>query len=244
MHAYSVDDGETISVPAFQIRWEEDDLSVLETHPLTPEAVATGDRGSDDRDGDSKVGPDESGGGEPDDSGLPTGAIAGIVVGVALFVAVVLISGFIWYRKRYLKGVNGPGQGADGGEKPGAAATQLNNAEGLPPVYPGFPQEMEASYQFAPPGTIQDGTARNPAEVQAIPAVVHNPQVQEVGAAIPHQVSHEVPHGIPVGCVVPGASPGASELYTSTTRPSELEAGTYPNTGTHAPELHRILTKT
>lgn len=243
MHAYSVDDGETTSVPAFQIRWEEDDLSLLETHPLTPEAAATGDGdvGIDTTD-DNPRGRQGGSNDDPgsDDSGLATGAIAGIVVGVALFVALVLISGFIWYRKRYLKSVQAPGQGVEGDEKPGAAASQLVNPDGLPPVYPGVPQEMQGSHQFAPPGTIQDGTAKNPAEVQAIPAYGHNPPVQYVEAAVPHQVPHQVPYGMPVSYGAPGSAPMASELYTSTTRPSELGASGYPNTGTHPPELHGV----
>lgn len=51
MHAFSVDGGQTTSVPAFQIRWEEGELSLLQTHLLTPGTPATGDSDGDSRDG-------------------------------------------------------------------------------------------------------------------------------------------------------------------------------------------------
>ena len=239
MHAYSVDDGETTSVPAFQIRWEEDDLSLLETHPLTPEAAATGDVDSDTTDD----GPLRRPSGRLDDedtvnSGLPTGAIAGIVVGVTFFVDIVLISGFIWYRKRYLKGAKASAQGVEGDRegdgKPETTASQLVNPAGLPPIYPGVPQEMEASHQFAPPGIIQDGTVKHPAEVQAIPSFVYNPAVQQLdGVAAP-------PQGVPVSHATNGSLPVASELYSYTTRPSELGPSTNLTAGTHPLELHGV----
>lgn len=220
MHAYSVDDGETTSVPAFQIRWEEEDLSLLETHPLTPGAAATGDTvgGSDNPKPAVSGG---SSGGDEGGGGLPTGAVVGIAVGVALLVAIVLISGFLWYRKKYLKSAKCPGQGLGENEKPGPTVCQPLNPGVLLPVYPGGPQEMEASHQFPPPGAWQDGTAKRPAEVQAIPASVRNLPIQQ-------------PDGV--------TSPQhASQIHTSTTvRPSELAGRIYPPgpRGSHqVPEL-------
>ena len=245
MHAYTVNDGETTSVPAFQIRWEEDDLDILETHPLA--AVETGssdgDSGGDSgggSSGDGGSGSDNTGqedggdtGGDSGGSGISTGAIAGIVVGVALLVAIVLISGFLWYRKKYLKAAKSAEQDAQG-EKPDTTSGPGVNPTGSPPIYPGVPQEMEAANRFPPTGVLQDDATKTATELQANRATVPISPVQQLDGS---PVAHQSP-GSPPYNMVSANGPVASELYSHTTRPSELGGGNHGSWGPHASELH------
>ena len=244
MHAFTVNGGKTTSAPAFQIRWEEDDLSILETNPLTPAAAETGDSrntpsgkssgsksasptdsGSSDGSGDG--GDDNTGGG-----GLPTGAIVGIAVGVALLVAIVLIAGFLWYRKRYLKaGQTGGGQSTTDSEKPNAGAEKPFNPEGAPPVYPDVPQEMQGSEKVAP-GELPLNTPRmSPSDEQAS----HGQTIQQLGgspvppAGLTGVSQHHMPGS---NALMP------SELYSSTsTMPIEIGSWGHPASGAYTVEI-------
>lgn len=248
MHAFSVHGGETTSVSTFQIRWKEDDLSLLEMHPLKPAAAATGDSDGDSPNGGGSGPKATSGvdGGNRGDSdgdegsgggGLPTGAIAGIVVGVALLVAIVIIAGLLWHRKRHLKQAKSDGQD-QGGQKTDAAAGQPINSTGLPPVYSGVPQEMEATQKPAPPGTFQHDLTDTAAEVHEEPRPSHHPPIQQLdGLSVPHRPSN----GIPPPTTTPRNAPLASKLYNSTTTiPSELGGGSYSNAGNYPSELHSL----
>ncbi|KAI2619859.1 hypothetical protein GGS26DRAFT_321794 [Hypomontagnella submonticulosa] len=100
-----------------QIRWASSDLSILETHPLTPGLIlATGGGDTDSSPTGSPTGSSDGTGlaqptGTSDESrgqgGLSTGAQVGIGVGVGLFglLAIGLAVFFIlWYRKKRSKG--------------------------------------------------------------------------------------------------------------------------------------------
>lgn len=105
------DDTQT-DVPAFEIRWEEDDLSLLETHPQTPEAITTSEP-TGDGSTDSNLGPTETSGsavgdrGQQNDDaaigGISRCTVVGIAVGVPLAVILLCAVAFYWYRRRYLK---------------------------------------------------------------------------------------------------------------------------------------------
>ena len=96
---------DTIIVPAFEVRWRESDLSLLETPPLTPGANPT-----DNPESGSRTEPTarptedpEPGSDESDNVGVSTGAVAGIAVGVAVLVAALCAAAFVMYRRRHRK---------------------------------------------------------------------------------------------------------------------------------------------
>ncbi|MBE3043280.1 hypothetical protein IMZ48_12060 [Candidatus Bathyarchaeota archaeon] len=140
---------------AFEIRWREEDLCLLETHPQTPGAPAasgidcespsrsteTSGTSQEEKDGDG-----EDGG----EGGISRGAVAGIAVGVT-FLAVFLCAAafFIWYRKRNLKPPPTTPEDVLNGERTSGGAT------------PSGPQEMEAygKLQQLTPAAEMDGNA-------------------------------------------------------------------------------------
>lgn len=81
-----------------QVRWRESDLPNLETHPLSPGVTPTSSSESENGE-ESGTGGDSSGGGE-----LSGGVIAGIVVGVVAFLAILAGVLFILYRRRKRRG--------------------------------------------------------------------------------------------------------------------------------------------
>lgn len=251
MHAFTVDGGKTTSVPAFQIRWEEDDLSLLETNPLTPAAAATGgsentpggersrpksasptDRGTGNGGGDSSSG-DDNGEGK-----LPTGAVVGIAVGVALLVAIVLIAGFIWYRKRYMKAEKSGGQDPMENEKTNGGKGHPFNPEGAPLVYPDLPQEMEGSTKVAPAKLPPNGPGMSPVKGRTSQGHTHGHTVQQLDGSA---VSRPAPPGISQHTTPRGNVPAPLELYSSiTTMPTELESENYPASGTYPAEIDGV----
>lgn len=250
MHAFTVDGGKTISAPAFQIRWEEDDLSLLETNPLTPAAAETGDskntqRGersgpvsaypteSDTGDGTEHEGGDNNDGG----GGLPTGAVIGIAVGVALLVAIVLIAGFLWYRKRHLK--DRMSEDVVGVEKPSTDPEKRFNPEGAPPVYPDAPQEMEGSTKMAPGHPPLNGPGMSPpGNEQASQGRAHDQAVQQLDGS---PVSPPELAGVSQQHTPGGHVPIASERHSSTaTVPAELGSWSHPGSGTYAAGIDGI----
>ncbi|KAF5026414.1 hypothetical protein F66182_1479 [Fusarium sp. NRRL 66182] len=127
LHASSMSGGNTISVPAFQIRWAESDLPALETHPLSQdEADISTASVTDDLpiSAATETNPLPS---QSSSSGLPTGAVVGIAVGSAAVVAIVGIVVFCLFRRRYR-----------------AAKTDRNNqdsaAQGQPITFSGTPE--------------------------------------------------------------------------------------------------------
>ncbi|KAF4977062.1 hypothetical protein FDECE_18396, partial [Fusarium decemcellulare] len=113
LHAFSVSGKKTLSVPAFQIRWAESDLSALETHPLTPgEASAASTAASKTAVTVTGSGPtstdSESSSASSSSSGLPTGAVVGIAVGSAAIVAIIAAVIFCVFRRRLRASKKGP----------------------------------------------------------------------------------------------------------------------------------------
>lgn len=247
MHAFTVDGGKTTSAPAFQIRWEEDDLSLLETNPLTPAAVETGDPKNipgDDRPRSTSAPPSDGdvgeGGGRDtsiDDNdgggGLPTGAVVGIAVGVALLVAIVLIAGFLWYRKRYLKARRA--EELVGGEKPSAGTEKPFNPEGAPPLYPDVPQEMEGSTKVVPGELPSYGPRMSPVEGQTSKVHVYDHTVQQLDG---FPVSRPMPPGVSQHHTPASNAPMPTELHSSTkTMPTELGSWSHLGSATYPAEI-------
>lgn len=102
-----------------EIRWAESDLSILETHPLTPGLILAGVTGTTTRTTSSAsryttrtgasttvtVSPD----GSPNDGGLTYGAQIGIGVGVGLF-AILMLGIAIFFIMRYRRKRNNAGK--------------------------------------------------------------------------------------------------------------------------------------
>lgn len=250
MHAFTVDGGKTTSVPAFQIRWEEGDLSLLETNPLTPAAAETDnskDTPSDEKPGSESESPTESGTGDKirdkgrdgneGGGGLPTGAVVGIAVGVTLLVAIVLFAGFLCYRKRHLKARRS--EDAMGVEKLSTGPEKPFNPEGAPPVYPDVPQEMEGSTKVAPRQAPLNGPGMSPHSKQQVSqGRPHDEAVQQLdGSPVspPELASVSQQH-------TPGSNvPISSEFHSSTaTIPAKLESWRHPGSGTHPAEIDHI----
>jgi hypothetical protein len=85
--------GDANSAPAYQIRWKESDLSILETHPLTPTAsVGTRENPS----LATASGSSQS----PSAPSLGTGPKVGIAVGAIAGVILLVVAGFLLWRRR------------------------------------------------------------------------------------------------------------------------------------------------
>jgi LPXTG-motif cell wall-anchored protein len=85
--------GNAKSAPAYQIRWKESDLSILQTHPLTPTAGPIGTR-----DNPSLATKSES---PPSSKGsLGTGPKVGVAVGTVAGVILLIVAGFLLWRRR------------------------------------------------------------------------------------------------------------------------------------------------
>ncbi|KAM0563592.1 hypothetical protein ACHAPJ_001316 [Fusarium lateritium] len=82
------------SIYPIQVRWRESDLTILETHPLSPGVTPTS-VGDNDVDGDESQGNDK----------LSSGAIAGIVIGSVAFVILLCVAGLLLHRRRKIKRV-------------------------------------------------------------------------------------------------------------------------------------------
>lgn len=163
--AVTVDEsGAKTSVPALEIRWREEDLTLLETHPLTPGLVVTEGAESGSRATSASAptdGPDDNGG------GISTGAVAGIAVGATALVAILVgVAFFVWYRKRKQRAA-----AAGVAAAPPAPATSSGSSVekppgglvyyGGPPVpgmvqYPGaMPTEMPGAHYHTKEGAVE-----------------------------------------------------------------------------------------
>jgi hypothetical protein len=90
----------------YQIRWKAEDLSVLETHPLTPGLVLNTkipSPTSASQTGSSSSLPTNSNSTLSSKAGLGTGAKAGIGIGVVLGITVLTVIGFFLWRTRRSK---------------------------------------------------------------------------------------------------------------------------------------------
>ena len=133
MGAYTTSGRVTSYAPAFQIRWREDDLSLLETHPLTPGAPAWT---TTNEESPTPTPTDTSGAQEESDEdngglGLSTGAVAGIAVGVAVFAILLCSAAFVWYRRRHLKPLAAGPEDAIDSEKTSGGATPPPKMKGI-----------------------------------------------------------------------------------------------------------------
>ncbi|EEU37187.1 uncharacterized protein NECHADRAFT_78398 [Fusarium vanettenii 77-13-4] len=90
IYASSVSGNDTITVPAFQIRWAKSDLTAFETSRSTSSSATSTSSSSSTS--------------HPHPTGLPTGAIVGIALGSAAVVAI--LSGFMFFlfRRRGRRG--------------------------------------------------------------------------------------------------------------------------------------------
>ncbi|KAI0376767.1 hypothetical protein F5Y04DRAFT_265701 [Hypomontagnella monticulosa] len=171
-----------------QIRWASSDLSILETHPLTPGLILA--TGGDDTDSTPSGSSDKTGPAQPTGTsdgatgqgGLSTGAQVGIGVGVGLFglLAIGLAVFFIlWYRKKRSKGPDANNPATTQPQPPpgqypvhqypymsGPGAPQGQTPQGYPqPMYPGYTQYVDPKtgavsyYSPVPHPTELGGTA-------------------------------------------------------------------------------------
>ena len=142
------EDGQSSFLPAFEIRWEKKDLSILETHPQTPEVDVTaqtkhksstesspeptktpppGDNSESSQSQDIPGGSGE----EKADTGISRGVVVGIAAGVALISIFICAAAFFWYRKRHLKRTPTASNHTPNGEKTGGGETDVSKAQEL-----------------------------------------------------------------------------------------------------------------
>lgn len=158
--AISVDeDGQSSFLPAFEIRWEKKDLSILETHPQTPEVDVTAqtdhksstensreptktpppaDEGESSKSQDVPVGSGE----DEVDTRISRSPVVGIAAGVAVISILICAAAFFWYRKRHLKGTPTVSNYISDSEKTGGGETTVSKAQELEAI--NRAQELEA----------------------------------------------------------------------------------------------------
>ncbi|KAL8370142.1 hypothetical protein RB595_000498 [Gaeumannomyces hyphopodioides] len=93
---------DAFDAPMIQIRWRSSDISVLQTHPLSPTSRATTAGGS-----SSATAGTAAATAAADGGGLPPGAIAAIIVGSMVAVALVVLAGLLVCRHRRARGGRG-----------------------------------------------------------------------------------------------------------------------------------------
>ncbi|KAL8303523.1 hypothetical protein RB600_007127 [Gaeumannomyces tritici] len=89
---------DAFDAPMIQIRWRSSDISILQTHPLSPTSPVTTAGGSPTAAADTAA--SAADGGHGAGGGLPPGAIAAIIVGSMVAVALVVLAGLLVYRHR------------------------------------------------------------------------------------------------------------------------------------------------
>ena len=123
----------TVSVPAFQIRWAEDDLSALETPPikrintsLESESIIieTAPTSTESKSSTESESPSNS-------PGLPTGAVVGIAIGSAAFVAIMAAVVFFLFWKR-IRNASQKNQSPPAQDQPGGGMAELATSQ---PIY-------------------------------------------------------------------------------------------------------------
>ncbi|KAK5993676.1 hypothetical protein PT974_07111 [Cladobotryum mycophilum] len=157
------------SIFPIQVRWRDVDLSILETHPLTPGLKPTGGGGGG---GGSGKGSGGSGGSHKD--GLSGGAIAGIVVGSVLVVLLVAGIGLPWFllrRGRNKKAQQEQNQSPQDMNETGFQGPPQQAAPTTPrsPAPPSHPHQVNASDNMsARGGFVSTGDANIDAELRRI----------------------------------------------------------------------------
>ncbi|OTA99604.1 hypothetical protein M426DRAFT_27353 [Hypoxylon sp. CI-4A] len=211
-----------------EIRWAESDLSILETHPLTPGLIlATGTSGSD----GSATGTETLSGvatvtvtSSDFDStgrGLSTGAQAGIGLGVGLFGLLVIgiaIFFFLRYREKRARGDNvDPSPSMQQSSTSGYPFPQYAYMSGAGQLAtPGYVSYVDPKtgamtyYHSAPqPTGLGGATAKSPNQVhiqQPPPAVVSQPTRSHEPAAPANQSLQPQPNADVEGPSAPAAS--------------------------------------
>ncbi|KAL8359518.1 hypothetical protein RB598_008074 [Gaeumannomyces tritici] len=89
---------DAFDAPMIQIRWRSSDISILQTHPLSPTSPVTTAGGSPTAAADTAA--SAADGGHGAGGGLPPGAIAAIIVGSMVAVALVVLAGLLVCRHR------------------------------------------------------------------------------------------------------------------------------------------------
>ncbi|KAL8420244.1 hypothetical protein RB594_003140 [Gaeumannomyces avenae] len=89
---------DAFDAPMIQIRWRSSDISILQTHPLSPTSPVTAAGGSQTATADTAA--SAADGGHGAGNGLPPGAIAAIIVGSMVAVALVVLAGLLVCRHR------------------------------------------------------------------------------------------------------------------------------------------------
>ncbi|EJT82005.1 hypothetical protein GGTG_01979 [Gaeumannomyces tritici R3-111a-1] len=84
---------DAFDAPMIQIRWRSSDISILQTHPLSPTSPVTTAGGSPTAAADTAA--SAADGGHGAGGGLPPGAIAAIIVGSMVAVALVVLAGLL-----------------------------------------------------------------------------------------------------------------------------------------------------
>ncbi|KAL6401765.1 hypothetical protein AUP68_14219 [Ilyonectria robusta] len=114
LHAISTSGDNTVSVPAFQIRWAESDLSALETPPVENTDESSTSRSTVTVISETSTASQSSsttsvGSGSSSNSSLSTGAVVGIAIGSAAVVAIIAAASFFMFRRRVTASQKGPG---------------------------------------------------------------------------------------------------------------------------------------